>query len=543
MLLLAVLCEEIYRIHTYIWELEFAEIEEMEITRGNFQAETGTYVPSLAELLKLDYVPAPLILLDAVSAAVIYANDAAKKLAGGDLPQNLDQEEFRRAALGVHFKGEEIRFTSARGTKIPVLIYSKSVPAMDGHGAAVIVVLHDQRALSDVRADLVKSQQRAEVAERAKSWFLANISHEIRTPLNAILGFSELLSAGAKRGSEKFKFMEAIRRNGEILSRLVTDVLDLAKIDSENLELRSERLSPRDLAAEVIDNFNTRATEKCIELAFTIEGAIPEFIRSDELRLRQILTNLVDNATKFTSRGHVRVTLSWLAEYQRLEYRIVDTGVGISIEHIPHLFRPFAQVDNSHTRKYGGSGLGLDISRRLARALGGDVVVERTMVRQGSTFCLWIPAAPLDGILISDSGPPQTVATKKIQKLSGARILVVEDAPDNRVLVGKFLTLAGATVEFAVNGLDGVEKALKKPFDIILMDIQMPELDGYEATAHLRWKKYQGPIVALTAHALAEERAKCFEVGCDDHLTKPIDRGVLVDTLARFLVREQQIKM
>ncbi|HEX4922911.1 MAG TPA: response regulator [Bdellovibrionales bacterium] len=387
-----------------------------------------------------------------------------------------------------------------------------------------------------LRHELNEAREAANAATRAKSWFLTNVSHEIRTPLNAIMGFTELLATGAVKRDEKQKYMDAVRRNGEILSRLVGDVLELSILENGQLPIRSERVSPWLIAREIEADLSARALERGLRFTVAADSVLPEAILTDSVRFRQVLTQLVENGLKFTLRGEVSLRLAWLERENILDCRVVDTGTGIAPVHATKLFQPFAQIDASSTRRHGGSGLGLDISRRLARAMGGDVELEWSEPGRGSTFRFWIKTKGAE--MVARPSPASTRDSTARRPLDGSRILVVEDAPDNRALVGKFLTLAGAQVEFAVNGLEGVEKALKKSFDVILMDIQMPELDGYEATAHLRWKKYAGPILALTAHALAEERDRCFRVGCNEHLTKPVDRHVLVDTISRYVHRD-----
>lgn len=387
-----------------------------------------------------------------------------------------------------------------------------------------------------LRGELAEAQEAAKAASRAKTWFLTNVSHEIRTPLNAIMGFTELLGMSNLKREEKLKYMEAVRRNGEVLSRLVGDVLELSILENGQIQLRAENVSPWQLAKEIEADLAGRAHERGLGLSVAADGPIPQTILIDPVRFRQVLSQLLENALKFTVRGEISLRMAWLEGEQILDCRVVDTGLGISPLHAARLFQPFMQVDSSSTRRYGGSGLGLDISRKLARALGGDVELEWSEAGRGSTFRFWIR---VNGASDCHAPGASNLGGREVRRqLQGARILVVEDAPDNRALVGKFLTLAGAQVEFAVNGLEGVEKALKKSFDVILMDIQMPELDGYEATAHLRWKKYSGPILALTAHALAEERERCFRVGCNEHLTKPVDRHLLVDTVSRYVHRD-----
>jgi len=298
-----------------------------------------------------------------------------------------------------------------------------------------------------------------------------------------------------------------------------------------------------------------RAREKGLELVVERRGPIPELVRTDPTRLRQILLNLVNNAIKFTEQGHVSLRFGLERVEggepqgelpgERLAFEVVDTGVGLSPEQIQRIFRPFEQADNSTTRKYGGSGLGLAISQTLARLLGGDLACT-SEPGQGSTFRVTIDPGPLDGVRLLDQDPQPSSHPRPTLPVLGpgpdlrGRVLLAEDVAVNRRLISTILLRAGIRVEEAEHGRAALEKTLAardagQPFDIVFMDMQMPEMDGYEATRRLRQAGYLRPIVALTSHSMSGERQRCLEAGCDEYMTKPIDRLLLLQVLSRFL--------
>ncbi len=403
-------------------------------------------------------------------------------------------------------------------------------------------------------AALQEALARAEHANRAKSDFLANMSHEIRTPMTAILGFSESLLDASVSESERAELVRTIQRNGQHLLELINDILDLSKIEAGRLEAETVACSPGRIVADVAMLLRGKAETKRLSLELAFIGPIPETINTDPTRLRQILFNLMGNAIKFTEVGCVRVEVRLIrGTTDLIEFSVIDSGIGISSEGIERLFQPFTQADTSTTRRFGGTGLGLTISRRLATLLGGTLTVK-SAIGQGSTFSVSVATGDLNGVKLlespreSDFAPkstapsaaaPTRAATAK--PLAERRILVAEDGPDNQRLITFILRKYGATVEIAENGLIAVEKAqaarsTARPFDVILMDMQMPELDGYGATSTLRRAGYRGPIIALTANAMAGDREKCLDAGCDDFATKPIDRAALLATIEKALV-------
>ncbi len=391
-----------------------------------------------------------------------------------------------------------------------------------------------------------KAREVAEGANQAKSEFLANMSHEIRTPLTAILGFADLMKEPNLSPSDRLNWLSTIQRNGEHLLALINDILDLSKVEAGKITLTADRCKPVALVADVVSMMRIRAQQRGLALLVRYDGLLPETILSDEKRLRQVLVNLVGNAVKFTETGSVIVATTFLPKWRggepAVRLAVVDSGIGIAPEDVARLCEPFYQADGSATRKGGGTGLGLAISRRIVELMGGELTIESEIGR-GSVFAITVPTGSLEGVQMLDqpaeavlaAGPVDaTGAPRAAARLDGLRILVAEDGLDNQRLIRVVLTKAGAEVEVAENGRIAMERVEAKPPDIILMDMQMPEMDGYQATRLLREKGVDIPIVALTAHALTEDRELCLSAGCTDYMSKPIDRRQLVETVAKL---------
>lgn len=426
----------------------------------------------------------------------------------------------------------------------------------DEHGRAIKTYGANQDITERKQAEqtLRLAKQRAEAASQSKSQFLANMSHEIRTPMTAILGFADvLLEQGDLKSAspERLEAAQTIKRNGEHLLGLINDILDLSKIEAGRLTVERVVCRPCEIVADVVSLMRVRAQAKGIPFEIEYEGSIPETIQTDPTRVRQALINLVGNAIKFTETGNVRLITRFVENGQpRMEFDIVDTGVGLTSDQVTRLFQPFSQGDSSTTRRFGGTGLGLAITKRFAEMLGGDATVVETQKGRGTRMRVTVASGPLDGVVMIDDPMSATLlaATTAASSptnvgqldLQGIHILLVEDGPDNQRLISHMLRRAGAEVTIEQNGKLAADAALfalaeSRPFDLILMDMQMPVMDGYEATALLRRERYTGPIVALTAHTMSGDREKCIQSGCDGFASKPVDRAKLIQTIRRHL--------
>ena len=374
-----------------------------------------------------------------------------------------------------------------------------------------------------------EERKHAEQASHAKNLFLANMSHEIRTPLNAIIGFSELLREPQLAESDKLQYLNVIKRTGHNLATIINDILDITKIEAEQLEVKKLKFSLNSFLEDLQIFLRLRCEEKGIELILENQGVPEEMIVSDPLRLRQILQNIIGNAIKFTDQGFVKVT--YRVSHNLLEFQVVDTGLGISEDQKKILFHPFSQGDSSVQKKHGGTGLGLVLSQKLARLLGGDVTLLKSEPQKGSTFLVQISydTTQVPGVELKAS------KTSAAGSISGKKILIVEDTPDSQLLLKLYLAKSGAVVMAANNGLEGVEKALSESFDLILMDMQMPVMDGYTACQTLKKKGIATPIIALTAYSMAGDREKTLQAGCVDYLSKPVDRTRLLTMVSQHI--------
>lgn len=384
-------------------------------------------------------------------------------------------------------------------------------------------------------------------ANLAKSQFLANMSHEIRTPLGVILGFAELMLQPHISEDEKRDGLKTIVKNGRQLTHVINEILDLSKIESERLEIENMRFSLTELIEEATTFLNLQAQGKGLNLSVVYQGSVPKYIGSDPSRLRQILLNVVGNAIKFTNHGHVELTIKYLTDHSLLEFTVTDSGIGMTEEQQKNIFHRFVQADNSMTRKYGGTGLGLVVSQKLARALGGDLTINKSHPGQGSTFVFSVhnqtlpeqqsrlPELSHHELNGANLAKPTHKITNQERPLDAMKILVVDDSPDNRILVSHILKLAGASVASAENGEEGVKSAMANNYDVVLMDLQMPVKDGFEATAELRDHNFRKPIIALTAHVMKGDRERCLKSGFDDHIGKPIDKNQLIAAIANLV--------
>ena len=416
----------------------------------------------------------------------------------------------------------------------------------EGNLTHFVAVQFDMTGHQKVENELSRARDVAEAANIAKSLFVANMSHEIRTPLTTVLGMTEVLleqeSDKAKQGT-----LQLIYQSGRHLMSLVNDVLDMSKIEAGKLEADPVEVDPVQIIQDVAASMRYRAKEKGLKVQLKFKGGMPEKIQTDPVRLRQILFNLTDNALKFTENGSVTLRCEFVdsTPNSKLRIEVEDTGIGLKKGELAKLFEQFSQVDSSPTRRKGGSGLGLYISRRIAEILGGSLTAK-SKLNEGSTFILMLPTGELKGQKLiapnaqlenRSSGNSAKATTK--QEITG-RILVVEDTRGIQVLLRRILEKAGASVEVAIDGraaldLFEADDAKRPVYDLILLDMNMPRLSGYDTAAAVREFGIETPIIALTASALRGDRENCLNAGCDDYLTKPIDREELLTKVAQLL--------
>jgi len=382
--------------------------------------------------------------------------------------------------------------------------------------------------------------EQANASNKAKSEFLANMSHEIRTPMNAILGYAEFLSQEGLTARQN-QYAHVILDNSHHLLALINDILDLSKIEAEELRVENTTCSLRQLLQSIDTLVAKSAREKGIDFRVVCHGELPAQVRCDPLRIHQCLNNLVGNAIKFTEQGRVHVHVRMLHDHDRslIRFEVEDTGIGIPADKQALVFDSFSQADSSTCREYGGTGLGLSITKRLAALLGGTITLT-SQEGEGSTFSLTLPVEVVEADqTFSDINEIDGQAKPQVQSLhqfaACHTVLVADDVKTNRTLMKELLERMGLEVLVAEDGSQAVQVALSQSVDLIFMDIQMPRMNGYEATKALREAGMNMPIVALTAHAMAGDDEKCVDAGCNHYLCKPIDRRKLIEVLNQYL--------
>ncbi|MES2963351.1 MAG: response regulator, partial [Bdellovibrionota bacterium] len=521
------------------------------------EAELATKTAQLETII--EQMPMAVVFADA-KGKLVFANKQVEKVWRHGFIPSETIEEYREY-IGFHpdgrrFEGKDWPIARAlltgevvvnedidvlRGDDTRGIIRISAAPVKNSAGEIIggVVVSEDVTEQKRFELDLKQAKEEAERANELKSAFLANMSHEIRTPLGAMIGFADLLRDPGLAPGERDNYTEILARNGESLSVIINDILDLSKVEAGQLTLEFSETSPSEIAEDVVSLLRVKAKEKDLAFDFHCEDDVPKQIVSDSIRIRQVLLNIVANAIKFTQYGSVKVRCYGCKNDEGRRsvcFEVADTGIGIPFTQKDKIFEMFVQADGSMTRRFGGTGLGLALSKRLALALGGDIRITETEPGKGSTFLITVEDQPEKKN--STHGPERTkkdAVEVKPNALEGLSVLVVDDSPDNRQLIWHYLSKQGAFVETAENGLIGYRQAIAGNYDIVLMDIQMPEMDGYTATHKLRAAGFRKPILALTAHAMTDVRQKCLNVGCTGHLPKPIDRQMLISTILEYV--------
>ena len=454
------------------------------------------------------------------------------------------QRPMARAMRGEVVEDFEILIKNKSCGEVNVVVSARAMRDAEGEIVGAVAALHDITPLRRTQEELQTARQNADAANQAKSDFLANMSHEIRTPIAAIVGFSELQLRQDQSSADRDEYIHIVRRNAKHLLDLINDVLDLSKIEAGQMGIELVDCDLPRLLAEILSTMRPRAAEKALKFGITFTGPIPRIVQSDSLRLRQILINLLGNAIKFTEKGSVEIDVRFVVagELGMLHIDVKDSGIGLTPPQMNKLFQSFMQADESTTRRFGGTGLGLTISRRLAHLLGGDISVK-SAAGIGSIFSLSISCGEiadlelLEGLHETGLSPRVDLPAENIISFTG-KILLAEDGRDNQRFFTTVLRAAGADVTVVENGLLALEKVAAQPFDLILMDMQMPIMDGYAAAAELMRRGCATPIIALTAHAMAEDREKCIASGCSDYISKPVDIGAFMQRIAQHLNRD-----
>ncbi len=466
--------------------------------------------------------------------------DEAGELCTGALPWDTSLE------LGKIDTNLILRMQFADSVRKTFMVNCSPVLAAEGKVGGALISFDDVTLLEEKELELRKAMDEAENANRAKSDFLATMSHEIRTPMNAILGFTELLKRGRdKNQDDYFKHLSTISNSGTYLLNLINDILDLSKIESGQLEIELADCGTLDVTRQVLQFMQVKAQEKGLYLELDVESSIPQKIQTDQVRLRQILTNLIGNSIKFTDSGGITIRVRMNPNDDRLlQIGIEDTGIGMTQEQSARIFDPFVQADSSITRRFGGTGLGLSISKKFAKAMGGDIRVTSNP-GVGSVFTVDLAIGDLSGVQWVS---PENLALGAVDSLMPvqipqwrfrpADILVVDDGAENRDLVRLVLEDEGLRVQTASNGVEALEQVALSNFAVILMDVQMPVLDGLTAVGRMRAQGIDQPVVALTAHAMKGIEERCLEAGYSHYMTKPIDIDGLLALMAELLQAE-----
>jgi len=540
---------------------EMASLEEFFDRDDKYQKfvdQAGYFILAREKLLSLDLTEQDMALWEETRLWVIINQQgqsrAAELLLKGDFEQGrrlladhvIPEQRKTLASLGEIFKfhnqqvANEFNEAAVSQKRSYAVIIMLTLLALIISGGIIMYVL---RAIANIQNDLLKADE-ARIANQMKSEFLANMSHEIRTPLTAIIGYSEAALQPGQTRTQRMDGIKSIHRNGKHLLSLINEILDISKIEAGKFQLEINQVSIVDILEEIKSDACLRIKEEQLEFGLNLQYPLPVWIQSDGFRLKQILLNLVNNAIKFTESGRIIITVWCDAEQEMMYTTVEDTGIGIEQKMIEKVFESFTQADKSTTRKFGGTGLGLTLSRRLAKMLGGDLTVESTPGK-GSKFTMSVSTGALDNCnFITDNNTPvaayKDVTMANLPVLEG-RVLLVDDVKDNRKLISYFISKTGAKVDTAENGSLALESIASRHYDLVIMDMQMPVMDGVEATRRIRSSKMQVPVVMLTANAYTEDRGVCEQAGVDDFLTKPVSNQRLNEILSTYLQPYQSL--
>ncbi|MDX2190678.1 MAG: response regulator [Bacteroidota bacterium] len=439
-------------------------------------------------------------------------------------------------------KNYEVNMKTKFGTSIQTITNLRLMYNKRNEPIAIEGVARDITSLKIASEELRHAKELAEKSLKSKQLFLANMSHEIRTPMNGVIGMIDLLS-NSQLNAEQKEYIDTIKKSSETLLNILNDILDLSKLEAGKMQLKPSPVSIEGTIEKLFALFNNLAQQKNIKLQYSISPDVPMFINADETRFLQILANLTSNAIKFTEKGEISVIVK-RAGKKRIKFVVQDTGIGITKENVKLLFSSFSQLDNTTTKAYQGTGLGLSISKELCKLMGGTIGVK-SEINMGSTFWFTIEAQPVDKIELA-----KTVSETEINVFGGfgavvPKILLVDDNQINQKVASEILKKAGCVVDVATNGMEAIFKVIENPYDLIFMDIQMPEMDGITATKKIRELRIKklAPIIAMTAYSMEEDKEKFLKAGMDDYLPKPIKSENIVKIIRKWVLNEDEEKI